>query len=103
MGYTCFCVASCSLMAWSITYPSRTSAWPCMTALSLVDRLEAHDRRHDDGKEPQHERRDHLGDQPEAEPHHEQRRDRDLGHALREHEQRIDVALHGARVGDHER
>ena len=55
------------------------------------------------GKEAEHERADHLGNDAEAEPDDEQRRDRDLGHALREHEQRIDEALDRARIGDQQR
>ncbi len=56
-----------------------------------------------DGEEAEQERRDHLGNDAEAEPHHEQRRDRDLRHRLGEHQQRIDVALDRLRARDQHR
>src|SRR5258706_14839680 len=39
-------------------------------------------------KKSQQERRNHLRDDAEAEPDHEQRRDRDLRYRLRKHQQR---------------
>jgi hypothetical protein len=68
-----------------------------------LDRFEAHHGRHHHREEAEQERRDHLGNDPEAEPHHEERRDRDLGHALGEHQDRIEHALHQPRIGDRDR
>src|SRR6184192_2374191 len=46
-----------------------------------IDRFESHNRRHDDRKKSEHERADDLGDDAEAEPDDEQRRNRNLRHA----------------------
>jgi hypothetical protein len=55
---------------------------------------------YDDGEESEQERRDHLGENAEAEPDHEQWRDRDLRDALGENEQWIDKAFDQPRVRD---
>ena len=65
-----------------------------------IDRFKTLHGGHDDGEESEQKRRDHLRNDAEAEPHHEQRRDRDLRHRLREHQQRIDVAFHRLRSRD---
>ena len=68
-----------------------------------VERLEARDAADHDREEAQQKDQQQLRQEAEAEPDDEERRDRDLGHDLQEHDQGIDRPLEEARVGDQQR
>src|SRR6266566_1985424 len=54
--------------------------------LAGVHGLEAHDHVHQNRKERDERGDDDLGGKPEAEPHDQERRDRDLGQGLQRHQ-----------------